>query len=216
MTYASVYGAGQYATLSEMAQNQLLDAALSTGVKYGYRFTVSRTLTTSTLPSNFTVLASPVSYGKTGRYSFYIDTAGEIHGADLGGQPASASDPIVDDCTTGTIAENEACTIMSVRTLHSAEMTCANTFGQGNFCSLADLATSGLISPSLQSGLLRGYRYTITLTAGAPGRPARFSISIVPVQYGVGGKRSYYLDETAVIRAADKHGEPADETDPPL
>jgi hypothetical protein len=216
MTYAATYGNGNFGTLNSMGQAQLIDAALASGNKYGYVFTVSVRFSTPTSPADFTATATPRVYRKTGKLSFYIDTAGEIHGADKGGQPATGADPIIDDCTTGSITENELCTIQSLRTLHGAESTYAATYGNGNYAGLTELRSVMLISGSLASGQLRGYSISVVTFPQTPNEPARFRITAVPQIYGTTGIRSFFIDEIGVIRGADHQGGPADQNDPPI
>lgn len=216
ITYAATYGNGNYGTLNTLGQAQFIDPALATGIKYGYVFTVSITPSTTTSPAGFMVTATPQSYRKTGKLSFFIDAAGEIRGADKGGRPATVGDPVIDDCTSGPIAENELCTVRSMRTLHGAEFTYSATFGNGNFTGLVEMGNAGLISSRLASGQLRGYSLAVVTFPQTKGDPARFRITAVPQTYGVSGIRSFFIDSTGVIHGADKNGAPADENDPPI
>lgn len=216
MTYSAVYGSGNYGTLSSLGQTQVIDPALASGSKYGYVFTVSVTFYTPTSPGDFVVTATPRAYGKTGRMSYFINTIGEIHGADKGGQPANVNDPYIDDCSTGTVLQNERCTVSSMRALHGAELTYSATAGNGNFSDLSALAAMGLITPRLAAGLLRGYSFTVFTVPATPQTPASFYINSVPQTYPTTGVRSFYIDETGILRGADKHGEPANGQDPPV
>ena len=216
MTYASVYGNGNFGTIGALGQAQLIDPALATGTKYGYVFSITLTPASGTTPADFVVNAVPHAYRKTGRISYVINVVGEIHGADHGGLPANMNDPYLDDCTTGTVIENERCTISSLRTLHGAEQTYAATAGNNNYGLLPALAATGLITPRLASGTFRGYLFTVFTTAGTPQTPALFHINAVPQVYGVTGIRSFYVDQTGVIRGADRQGQPADQNDPPV
>ena len=42
----------------------------------------------------FEVSATPKTYGKSGRRSFYTDHTGTVRGADHRGEPANAEDPV--------------------------------------------------------------------------------------------------------------------------
>jgi hypothetical protein len=44
-------------------------------------------------PAKFELAATPVSYGRTGHRSFFLDAAGTLRGADRQGAVGSASDP---------------------------------------------------------------------------------------------------------------------------
>ena len=58
------------------------------------------------------------------------------------------------------------------------------------------------------NGKLTGYRFDVQV------RPGGFQITAVPEKFGITGTRSFYLDETNVIHAADKKGAPASASDP--
>ena len=89
-----------------------------------------------------------------------MDTTGVLHGADKNGEPATENDPFIETCTDGSIAENERCTIGSLRTLHGAEMTYASTYGIGSYSSsLAELVSIGFIHTILERGSFAGIRF---------------------------------------------------------
>jgi opacity protein-like surface antigen len=55
-----------------------------------------------------------------------------------------------------------------------------------------------------------GYNVTVTATEGGAG----YVLNAVPQVYGPNGQRSFYMDQSGVIRAADHHGAPASASDP--
>lgn len=112
-------------------------------------------------------------------------------------------------------AANEGSAIKSLRTIHSAQATWQATKGQGKFGTLSELHHDNLISGDLAGGMRHGYRFTIELVADGDGYPG-FTAVGVPVDYGWSGRRSFYIDETGVIRAVDGHGTEATKYDPPL
>ena len=72
----------------------LLDAELAAGMKNGYSFryvVVGATLLGA--PAKFQLSATPSSYGRTGRRSFFRDTEGTLRGADHRGAVGSETDP---------------------------------------------------------------------------------------------------------------------------
>jgi hypothetical protein len=72
----------------------LVDADLSTGIKNGYSFRyVIAGGSAIGAPAKFALSATPVSYGRTGRRSFFWDTAGTLRGADHKGVVGSDTDP---------------------------------------------------------------------------------------------------------------------------
>jgi len=66
------------------------------------------------------------------------------------------------------------------------------------------------IDPLLAAGERSGFRFE------GGGDQATYTITAVPVTYGASGVRSFYVDESGVIRCADKSGAPATAADPPL
>lgn len=108
-------------------------------------------------------------------------------------------------------AANEGSAIYSLRTISSAEMAYQSNFAK--YGTLEELAASGLIDSTLGSGMKNGYRFTVTLDSS---NPEAFEITSVPVTYGSSGIRSFYVDETFVIRAADNSGGPPTKMDEPL
>ena len=72
----------------------LLDSELATGIKNGYSFRYV-ILGGSALgaPARFELAATPLSYGRTGRRSFFRDAQGALHAADRQGAVGSEADP---------------------------------------------------------------------------------------------------------------------------
>jgi hypothetical protein len=78
----------------------LVDAELSTGKKNGYTIRYTIVPAGGNLPdeeanqtAKFELAATPVAYGKDGRRSFYLDSAGVLRGADKQGAVATSTDP---------------------------------------------------------------------------------------------------------------------------
>jgi len=107
-----------------------------------------------------------------------------------------------------TNAVNEGWAIGALRTLNTAEVTYAATFGGGFTCALSDLGGMGgggapsphqamLIDPRLAGGKKNGYVFALS---GCDGNPAaRYSISAAPADLG-SGARAFCSDESGVIR----------------
>jgi hypothetical protein len=75
----------------------LLDAAFAAGTKNGYTFRyVIEGASAIGAPAKFEIAATPQTYGRTGRRSFFRDSSGGLHGADRQGAVGSAADPRVD------------------------------------------------------------------------------------------------------------------------
>jgi hypothetical protein len=81
----------------------LIDADLAAGEKGGYKFRYrivpSATATTDedqNKLAGYELAATPVTYGKTGTRSFFLDSTGALRGADKKGAVASPGDPRID------------------------------------------------------------------------------------------------------------------------
>ena len=109
-----------------------------------------------------------------------------------------------------TIAARESAAITNVRSLVTSQMNYSLTKGFGNFApDLATLQASGYIDNELGSGTRDGYLYSLS------GSSITFTVQARPMTYGSTGNRSFFSDESAVIRynTADA---PADTSYPPL
>ncbi|MBI3649816.1 MAG: hypothetical protein HY231_02070 [Acidobacteria bacterium] len=80
---------GRYLDLAELVKRQAVPEDMSDGEANGYKFVI----TVSDDKKNFILNATPVSYGKSGKLSFYLDPEG-LRAEDKKGQPASRTAPI--------------------------------------------------------------------------------------------------------------------------
>ena len=78
----------RYATIEELVAEELLEKAFLENMEYRIELEV--------LGDKFEISATPKSYGKTGRRSFFLDNSGTVRAADHKGQPATADDPAVE------------------------------------------------------------------------------------------------------------------------
>lgn len=78
----------------------------------------------------------------------------------------------------------------------------------GEYGTLEQLIQKGFIVDPSQGQVAR-YKFEIAL------RPHGFDATAVPEKYGVTGDRSFFIDESNTIRAADKKGGKATVQDPP-
>lgn len=108
-------------------------------------------------------------------------------------------------------AANEGAAQASLRTISQAEMTYQGTAAK--YGTLEELAASGLIDPKLASGTRSGYMFNVTLDSQ---NPEGFEVTGVPLTYGKTGIRSFYIDETLIMRGADNYGGPSTKMDEPL
>ena len=110
-------------------------------------------------------------------------------------------------------AANEASAIHSLRQIASAQAVYQSTFNK--YATLEELAAQNLIDQRLGSGIKNGYNFTIELTTDEMNVEG-FAAVGVPETYRSSGIRSFYVDETSVVRAGDNHGGPSTKMDEPL
>ena len=108
-------------------------------------------------------------------------------------------------------AANEGSAINSLRQISEAESWYYQNFEK--YGTLEELAALELIDPRLGSGTKNGYNFTVELTND---EVAGFAVVGVPITYRDTGTRSFYVDESSVIRAADSNGGPPSKYDAPL
>ena len=97
----------------------------------------------------------------------------------------------------------------ALSTIRSAQTSYRTTNGEGRYGTLEELVAAGLLDEHFARE--RG-EYDVELTAYGE----RFEVTATPKQYGKTGRRSFFLDESGVIRAADHKGKPATAQDPPI
>lgn len=95
-----------------------------------------------------------------------------------------------------------------LRTIASAENAFRATNKDGNFGTIDQLVSAGLLSKEL----LEPSAYRIEVQASGSG----FEATAVPVEYGKGGKRSFFIDESSILRGGDHGGGPATISDKPV
>ena len=109
-------------------------------------------------------------------------------------------------------AANEASAISSVRNLVSSQITYSATTGAGTYAAnLGVLSTSKLIDSVLGSGTKDGYTFAAATGTGN----TTFNLKSRPVTYGSTGTRSFFADESGVIRYNTADAE-ADSASAPL
>jgi type II secretory pathway pseudopilin PulG len=114
------------------------------------------------------------------------------------------------------MAANEGAAIRSLRVLHGAEQTYQANYGQGEYGTLTELQKGSLISTELANGVKSGYRLKVEVYKASSDGPASFAVMAVPTDYGSSGRRSFFIDETGVIRGEDNHGLEASKSTPPV
>ena len=106
------------------------------------------------------------------------------------------------------LATNESIARNMLRTIVAAQVTFQKTKGEGRYGSLDELSAAGLITKDL----LEKYGYKIELSVLSN----RFEVTAAPVEYGKTGRRSFYIDETGILRGGDHGGGAATLSDRPI
>jgi hypothetical protein len=93
-TLAQLGPAGKEGVSADAAQ--LLNAEIAGGTLDGYKYRYRLVPASTPAEAVFELAAQPEEYGKTGRRSFLMDSAGKVHGADKKGGVVTPQDPVVD------------------------------------------------------------------------------------------------------------------------
>jgi len=75
---------------------------------------------------------------------------------------------------------------------------------------------ANLIDADLAAGKKNNYTYRYRVFSPSQSADARYEIIATPIHYGPGGKLSFYLDSSGVLRGGDKNGDVAGPDDPRL
>ena len=108
------------------------------------------------------------------------------------------------------MAANEYSAIRSLQQISAAQSMYYENFEK--YGTLEQLAAESLIDPRLGSGTKNGYNFSVQLTND---EVDGFAVIGVPVTYRSTGSRSFYVDESSVIRVANNSGPPS-KMDAPL
>jgi len=76
-------------------QASLVPASMAAGNQGGYIFRYRISPDANGNDNNFELAATPQAYGKPGKRSFFMDTAGKVHGDDKHGKVATVDDPLL-------------------------------------------------------------------------------------------------------------------------
>ncbi len=106
------------------------------------------------------------------------------------------------------IVANETAAMARLRSIISAETAYAAMSG-GQYATLDQLIEQGMLNnPS--RGKLTGYKLEVRTTPGG------FTATATPEKFGITGRRSFYVDETRLLRGAEKGGSEATASDPEI
>jgi hypothetical protein len=100
----------------------------------------------------------------------------------------------------------ETTAFYTLQRIASAELSYRNEKKKERFGTLEELVAEEL----LEKDFLEHMEYKIELTATSD----KFEATATPKTYGKSGRRSFFIDETGTVRAADRKGQPATADDP--
>jgi len=103
-------------------------------------------------------------------------------------------------------AGNELAAMTRLQAIGRAELAYQAESG-GQYATLDELIKRSMVNDPMK-GQLTGYKFDVRVTAHG------FEATATPERYGVSGKRSFYVDEQNVMRAADRKGAQATSADP--
>src|SRR5688572_314377 len=142
-------------------------------------------------------------------YMLSNEGLGPIHEAHV---PRSFVQMVVAGMTTkaneSPISTNESIARNMLRIIAVAQITFRKTKGDGRYGSLDELSAGGFITKDL----LERYGYRIELSVLSN----RFEVTATPVEYGKTGKRSFYIDDSGILRGGDHGGGAATPSDQPI
>jgi hypothetical protein len=90
--------------------------------------------------------------------------------------------------------DNETSAVRELREIHTAQARYSSEAGH-YATSLKELETAGTIDAALATGIKKGYRYQLARTENG------YTISAAPNAFNNTGTRSFYSDQTKVIRS---------------
>lgn len=120
------------------------------------------------------------------------------------------------------VRANETNAIRQLYAVADAQEAYRASEGKGSFGTLEQLAGTGGEGQTrdenshrpryLSREYLEKMQYRFSITAAGD----KYTVVATPKEYGKSGRRSFYLDETGVVRGADHAGQPANAGDPPV
>ena len=108
----------------------------------------------------------------------------------------------------GSPEMNEMIAMSVLQMIAGAETTFKSDKGNGSYGSMDQLIAENLVSKEV----LDKYGYRFDLTTSGSG----FEVTALPIEYGKTGKRSFFVDQTGVVRGDDHGGGPAGRSDKPV
>jgi hypothetical protein len=125
------------------------------------------------------------------------------------------------EAKTGPVKRGENSALSTLTTIRHMQQAHKDGKGKGGYATLEELAApparraprpGAQWEHPLAKLALEKQEYRFELTAAND----KYSVTATPKEFGKNGRRSFYMDETGIIRASERAGEPATATDPPV
>ena len=128
---------------------------------------------------------------------------------------------VIDYASKSEIRSNEQAAIGSLKTLAAFETDYNNNSQPhtytGNISCLGTICWDvRFLDPALTSGVKSGYKIDVAASEPVNGSSWAWSATAWPIIYGKTGIRTFYIDETAVVRSSDIGGKPGTNSLPSL
>ena len=113
------------------------------------------------------------------------------------------------------MSANECSALAASKSIVSAQVDYYNNAAPHTYANSLTLLKTGqgagevaFLDPALGSGVHTGYTFALTTSSEVNGTYQKWSASCWPIAYRASGIRSFYVDETGVLRGADMSGLP--------
>ncbi|HEX5735750.1 MAG TPA: hypothetical protein VF131_23185 [Blastocatellia bacterium] len=151
--------------------------------------------------SEFPFVAEPVTYSATS------DATGPVYELRLPkGFIAMLLAQLNSDEKRAQVFRNEHAAMFVLENIKEAQSIYRNE--KGRYATLEELMETGVMEKDGLDGF--GYKFEIRVAGG------RYEALATPTEYGKTGLRSFYMDESGVLKAGDHGGRPATSADKPL
>jgi hypothetical protein len=184
---------------------------VSPALMEGYQEQISRQAgTMDQSMRDFLMKLSPKSGGIT--YSLWRDGLGTLHELHLPKNLILAivatTSAAMNAMKEGSPEMNEMIAMSGLHMIAGAEQTFKSSAGNGSYGTIDQLAEQKLLNKEV----FENYGYRFELTTSAHG----FEAVAMPSEYGKSGRRSFFIDQSNVLRAGDHGGGAATVADQPI
>jgi hypothetical protein len=184
---------------------------VSPAIMEGYQEQISRQASTmDSAMRDFLMQLSPKSNAIT--YALSNEGLGTIHELHLPKNlilaMVASTSAAMSSMKQGSPEMNEMIAISALTMIAGAEESYKSGAGKGSYASFDLLASQNLIQKDVFEKY--GYRFDVTVSGN------KFEATAVPQEYAKTGKRSFYIDQTGIVRGDDHGGGPASSADKPV